>query len=69
MMVSVSVHVSKGIGVGAEIVPPSQRRTDEACASQDAATENISQLLQGRSPLEQLMAKPSPLDRLLRDGS
>ena len=29
-MVSISVHVSKGVGVGAEVAPPRQRRTDEA---------------------------------------
>jgi len=67
-MVSISVHASKGVGVGAEVAPPRQRRTDEACQSLDAATENISQMLSGRSPLEELMAKPGPLDRLLRDG-
>jgi len=68
-MVSVSVHASKGVGVGAEVAPPRQRRTDEACASQDAATEDVSQLLSSRSPLEELMAKPSPLDRLLNGES
>jgi hypothetical protein len=67
-MVSISVHVSKGVGVGAELAPPRERRTDEACASQDAATEDVSQLLSSRSPLGELMAKPDPLARFRQDG-
>lgn len=76
---SISVGVSVGgvrsRGVGAEIASPSERRTDDACAAQDAATESLSQglarhrdtaALGGDGPLDRLVQQPSPLDRLTK---
>ncbi len=76
---SISVGVSAGgvrsRGVGAEIASPSERRTDDACAAQDAATESLSQglarhrdtaALGGDGPLDRLVQQPSPLDRLTK---
>jgi hypothetical protein len=68
-MISLSVNIAKGISLGAQIASPRERRTDSACASQDGAAEATSELSEGRSSLERLMAEPGPLERLTRsDG-
>lgn len=76
-VVSISVGVSVGgaqsRGLGADIASPGERRTDDACAAQDSATESLSQGLArhrdvdalGRDgPLDRMIQQPGPLDRL-----
>jgi len=70
--IGVSVPGAKARGVGAEIASPNERRTDDACAAQDSATESLSQglarhhgpALDADGPLDRLAQQPSPLDRL-----
>lgn len=70
--IGVSVPGARSRGVGAEIASPGERRTDDACAAQDAATESLSQglarhhspVLDADGPLDRLAQQPSPLDRL-----
>lgn len=77
MSISIGASVAgargRGAGVGVEIASPSERRTDDALAAQDAATESLSQglarhhgspQLDRDGPLDRLAQQPSPLDRL-----
>ena len=46
------------------IATPADKRTDEACAAQDSATETLSQgIARHRSDLDRLLDAPDPLDR------
>ncbi|MEG3175324.1 hypothetical protein U1872_03720 [Sphingomonas sp. RB3P16] len=67
---SIAIGVTTGLGksVALEIASPSERRTDSACAAQDAATETQSQSAPRthggqRSALDALLDTPGPLDR------
>ena len=75
--IGVSVGGARPRGVGAEIASPSERRTDDALAAQDAATESLSQglarhhgspQLDRDGPLDRLAQQPSPLDRLSKSS-
>ena len=60
--------------VGGDLASPGERRTDDACAAQDSATETLSQGLSRRQgpaleregPLERLVQQPGPLDKFNR---
>lgn len=68
--------MSISIGAGAPAIgqvanvdaaTPSERRTDQACAAQDSATETLSQgIARHRSNLDRLIDQPSPLARFDR---
>jgi hypothetical protein len=50
--------------VDVQIASPAERRTDDACAAQNSATESLSQgIARHRSGLDRLLDKPGPLDR------
>jgi hypothetical protein len=73
-MVTISVGASvAGVRgrVGGDLASPGERRTDDACAAQDSATESLSQglarhqasTLDQDGPLDRLAQQPSPLDK------
>ncbi|TGX52224.1 hypothetical protein E5A73_15595 [Sphingomonas gei] len=75
-IIGASVPGAKARAIGVDIATPGERRTDEACAAQDGATESLSQGLarhQGSAAdlgrdgaLDRLIQQPSALDRLTK---
>lgn len=73
--ISVGASVTGTRGrVGADIASPGARRTDDACAAQDSATESLSQglsrhqppALDRDGPLDRLAQQPGPLDKFTK---
>jgi hypothetical protein len=72
--ISASVPGARAGTLGTEIASPGERRTDDACAAQDAATEALSQglarhqspTLEAEGPMERLASEPGPLDRFTK---